>query len=155
MVSQNIKKKIAILNAKNEMNKFSFLEFFEYEMDGSVWVSQFEKTLKKFRSIDSTPLLNKEYGDSQSNNLKWIVDSLGYFKDKQELLILVPNILEPIWVNVKVISFEKSIEELLTISQTNEFTIGDKSTGRIAQLFCEEEGYEIHTEVSYVDVENY
>ncbi|MCR6098283.1 hypothetical protein HXA31_17245 [Salipaludibacillus agaradhaerens] len=40
--------------------------------------------------------------------------------------------------------FTKAIEELWTTSESNDFLIADKTTGNVAQMFCEEEDYEIH-----------
>lgn len=73
----------------------------------------------------------------------------GFFKFSNhitEYFILVPNCLEPIWANVRILNFTKFIEELWDISETNEFTIADKGTGQIVQIFSEEEYYEIHFE---------
>ncbi|ALC82625.1 hypothetical protein AM592_14355 [Bacillus gobiensis] len=107
---------------------------------------QFEEVLKQFRRIGSTPSFQKPAGDFKDNYISWIKSSLSFQNDKEELLILVPNCLEPIWANVKILNFAMVIEELWDISQTNEFTLADKNTDHIVQVYFEEEGYEIHIE---------
>ncbi|PFY85636.1 hypothetical protein [Bacillus pseudomycoides] len=154
MIYQNekIRRKKALISAKKVFSQFSNLELIEFENPDSAWIELFDAALKKFRNVDSKPTFHIPIGDVKSKYILWIESSLGslgslsFSNHKTEYFILVPNCLEPIWANVRILNFTKSIEELWDISETNEFIIADKSTGQIAQIFSEEECYEIHFE---------
>lgn len=140
----NIRRKIALMNARQVIKQFSHLELIKFEDHDSLWIDMFEIVLKQFRRIDSTPSYQKPVGEIKSNYISWIESSISFLNNNKELLLLVPNCLEPIWANVKILDFSKVIEELWDISNTNEFIIADKNTTQIAQVYSEEECFEIH-----------
>ncbi|UTR16750.1 hypothetical protein MM221_09770 [Salipaludibacillus sp. LMS25] len=139
-----IREKIALMRAKETIEKFKHLELISFENFDSHWIQAFTELLKQFNLINSTPTYSKPIGDSDESYLSWFEDSLSFLKEKNQWFILVPNCLQPIWANVKVRHFTKAIEELWTISESNSFLIADKSTGNVAKIFCEEKDYEIH-----------
>lgn len=151
MIYQNerIRRKKALISAKKSIGQFSNLELIEFENPDSAWIELFGIALKKFRKIDSKPKFCNPIGNVKSKYILWIensLTSLNFSNHKTEYFILVPNCLESVWANVRILNFTKFIEELWDISETNEFTIADKSTGQIVQVFSEEEYYEIHFE---------
>ncbi|MED2794092.1 hypothetical protein P4256_20590 [Bacillus wiedmannii] len=151
MIYQNerIRRKKALISAKKSIGQFSNLELIEFENPDSAWIELFDIALKKFRKIDSKPKFCNPIGNVKSKDILWIensLTSLNFSNHKTEYFILVPNCLEPVWANVRILNFTKFIEELWDISETNEFTIADKGTGQIVQVFSEEEYYEIHFE---------
>jgi hypothetical protein len=142
---QNImREKIALTRARQTVERFKHLQLISFENVDSSWIQVFEEPLEQFSYIDSTPTYSKPIGDSKESYLSWFEDSLSFLKEKNEWFILVPNCLLPIWANVKMTHFTKAIEELWTTSESNDFLIADKTTGNVAQMFCEEEDYEIH-----------
>lgn len=142
--NESIRRKRAFMNARKVLKQFSNLELIEFEDRDSELIDLFEVVLKKFRSLESTPSYKKNIGDTKENYISWIESTLSFLKDKKELLVLVPNCLEPIWAKVRILDFKKVIEELWDISETHEFIIADKSTAFIAQVFSEEKHFEIH-----------
>ncbi|MDH2886629.1 hypothetical protein [Bacillus cytotoxicus] len=157
MIYQNekIRRKKALIRAKKVFSQFSNLELIEFENPDSAWIELFDTALKKFRNVNSKPTFHIPVGDVKSRYILWIESSLGslnFSNHKTEYFILVPNCLEPVWANVRILDFTKSIEELWDISETNEFIIADKSTGQIVQIFSEEECYEIHFECCNTDL---
>ncbi|MED0991921.1 hypothetical protein [Bacillus nitratireducens] len=159
MIYQNekIRRKKALISAKKVFSQFSNLELIEFENPDSEWIKLFDTALKQFRNIDSNPTFHIPIGDVKSKYILWIESSLGslsFSNHRTEYFILVPNCLEPVWANVRILNFTKSIEELWDISETNEFIIADKSTGQIAQIFSEEECYEIHFKRCNTDLIN-
>ncbi|SCC22531.1 hypothetical protein [Bacillus wiedmannii] len=151
MIYQNdrIRRKKALISAEKIISLFSNFKFIEFENPDSAWIELFDIPLKKFRKVDSKPKFCIPIGNVKSKYILWIENSLAslnFSNHITEYFILVPNCLEPIWANVRILNFTKFIEELWDISETNEFTIADKGTGQIVQIFSEEEYYEIHFE---------
>ncbi|MBA4538816.1 hypothetical protein H1Z61_17210 [Bacillus aquiflavi] len=154
--NKKIQKKIALMNAKKNLNKLSYIELIDFEDYDSHWVKLFEFQLKQFRKIDSDPTYIKPIGDN-NDYMSWFESSLDFLKEKKEWFILVPNCLLPVWANVRVLNFTKAIEELWEKSEYRDIILADKSTGRIAQIFLEEKNYEIHVgkcDITNIDKKN-
>lgn len=144
--NEKIQQKIAIMNAKKVLNELLYLEVIDFEEYDSNWLKVFEISLKQFRKINSKPKYLMPIGDDKNGYVLWLVSSLDFFKDKEEWLILVPNCTQPVWANVRVLDFTKALEELWKTSESRSFIIADKSTGLIAQIYSEEQHYEIHVD---------
>ncbi|UTR15001.1 hypothetical protein MM221_21130 [Salipaludibacillus sp. LMS25] len=144
MRKELIRRKISLMNAKKSMEELTYLELIDFEKNGSPWLELLGSKLKEFRKIDSTPTYTKPMGEDEDNIILWIKESLCFFSEKKNLFISVPKCSDPVWANVKVVDFTKAIEELWHISELDDFLIVDKTTGKIAQIFCEEKDYEIH-----------
>ncbi len=154
--NEKIQKKIALMHAKNSIKQFSNLELINFENKDSSWLALYENTLKQFRQIDSEPTYSRPIENSD-NDLSWLKNSLDFFKEKKEWLIVVPNCPLPVWANVKVLDFSKALEELWEEAESGDIIIADKSTGQVIQVFSEEKDYEIHIgkcEVTNVDEKN-
>lgn len=142
-INEKLQIKIALMNAKKTLKQFSHLELIEFEKYDSHWLELFESQLKLFRKIDSIPKYSKPF-ENGSDSMTWLENALDFLKEKKEWLILVTNYPHPVWANIKVLNFTEGLEELWGNSNYHELIIADKSTGRIAQVFSEEENYEIH-----------
>lgn len=149
--SEKIQKKIALMNAKKTIKQFSNLELINFEDYNSYWIRLFEFPLKQFRKIGSKPTYSRPIGDN-NDFISWFESSLDFLKEKKEWFILVINYPYPVWANVRVVNFTKSIEELWGKSEYRDLIIADKSSGSIVQIFSEEKDYEIH--VGKCDITN-
>ncbi|MDY7224714.1 hypothetical protein [Halalkalibacterium halodurans] len=147
--NEQIRRKRALMSAKKSINQLTYIKLIDFEKSDSKWIDLFRGALSDFRKIDSSPKFQKPVGDDKSSYLVWIKSSLDFLKGKENYFIPVPNGISPVWANVKILDFEKAIEELWDSSPTNEFAIADKSTGQIAQVYSEEKYYEIHIKDIY------
>ncbi|QHC05737.1 hypothetical protein GRQ40_04735 [Anoxybacillus sp. PDR2] len=134
------------MNAKKVLKQLLYVELIAFEQHDSHWLKIFEISLKQFRKINSKPKYLMPIRDDKNDYILWLVNSLYFFKDKEEWLILVPNCTQPVWANVRVLDFTKALEELWKTSESRSFIIADKSTGLIAQIYSEEQHYEIHVD---------
>ena len=141
--NENIQTKIALMNATKKLKQLSYLEFIKFEEYDSYWLQLFDSELRRFRKINSIPTYSKSY-ENNKGNIVWLENSLDSFENKKEWLILVINYPLPVWANVRVLNYTGALEELWESSDYHELIIADKSTGRIAQVFSEEDSYEIH-----------
>lgn len=141
--SEKILKKKALMNAKKTLVQLSNMELINFEDFDSQWLKLFEFPLKQFRKINSEPTYSKPIGDTV-DYISWFESSLEFLKEKREWFILVPNCQFPVWANVRVLNSKKAIEELWDISENCDIILADKSTGNIAQIFLDENNYEIH-----------
>lgn len=154
--NEKILKKIALMNAKQTLNQFSYIELIDFEDYDSQWLEVFEFPLKQFRKIDTEPTYSITIGDS-NGYISWFESCLEFLKGKKEWFILVPNCQFPVWANVRVLNITKAIEELWETSENRDIVIADKSTGSIAQIFIEEKKYEIHVgkcDITNIDKKN-
>lgn len=141
--NENIQTKIALMKAVKKLKQLSYLEFIKFEEYDSYWLQLFDSELKCFRKLNSIPTYRKLYENS-NGNIVWLENSLDFFKNKKEWLILVIDYPRPVWANVRVLNYTGALEELWESSDYHELIIADKSTDRIAQVFSEEDSYEIH-----------
>lgn len=141
--NENIQTKIALMNATKKLKQLSYLEFIKFEEYDSYWLQLFDSQLKHFHKLNSIPTYSKSY-ENNNENIVWLENSLDFLKNKKEWLILVINYPRPVWANVRVLNYTDALEELWESSDYHELIIADKSTGKIAQVFSEEDSYEIH-----------
>jgi hypothetical protein len=140
----SIRRKRTELAARTIINKLSSIKFIEFENDSSIWIDKCKSILKQFHSLDSIPADFIKIGKRRDDYVLWAQSTLNFFNDKKEWLILVPNCNEPVWANVFITNFNQAIASLWDTSECNEFVIVDKISQRIAAIFNEEKGYEIH-----------
>jgi hypothetical protein len=143
-----IRRKKAELTARKIIDQLASIELINFEEENSNWIERFKPVLDQFHKIDSKPIDLISLHEPREAHLKWIHEGFDFLLGKDEWLIVVPNCDEPIWANVSVKDSSNALVSVWDLSESKEFVIANKSSGQIAAVFFEENGYEIHKKIA-------
>ena len=139
-----IRRKKTELTARKILNQLTSIELINFEEENSNWIKKFKAVLDQFHKIDSKPIDLISLNKPREAYLKWIHKGFSFLLGKDEWLIVVPNCDEPIWANVFVKDCHDALVSVWDLAESKEFVIANKSSGQIAAVFSEENGYEFH-----------